>query len=87
MTASTPDMLDHVRHALGLTGDRTEAYRNYYAANPDDENMAAMVELGLFERLSRTAQGKLVYHRVTTGGMRAAGLDPDEINAHLEAKR
>lgn len=88
MTHITQDMLDDVRHALGLTGGRTEAYRNYYAANPEDENMAAMVKLGLFEKGPQTSWGKgLVYHHVTEAGMKAAGLDPETVNAQLEARR
>lgn len=81
----TKEQLGILRHALGYnaeTGTGSE-YRNHYAANPDDEPLPELVEMGLIQRGSQIPGG-LVYYHVTDAGKRVVREHRD-IEAELIA--
>ncbi len=63
-----------LRHALGLNEDGTgRAYRNYYAAEPNDKDCATLEQKGDMRSSSRTPlQGELKYYYVTGQGIKRA---------------
>lgn len=62
-------------HAMGINGtDAMPLYRNYYAAEPDDANLIALVDMGLMRR-SREIPGGLAYYHVTDEGKAVLAVD------------
>lgn len=62
-----------LRHMLGIDKPdeaRPEPYRNYYCANPGDEELAALEAAGAVERYS--TQGGYWWYRTTSAGRAAA---------------
>lgn len=70
----TQDQIHDIKHALGLNGGHVQPFRNYYCAEPDDENMAALVTAGMMKR-GRTIPGGLVAFHVTEAGAAAVGAE------------
>lgn len=82
----TPDQIDDIKHALGISGGKTKPYRNHYCTDADDENMCQMVEAGYMKR-GRTIPGGLVCFHVTDLGCEMAGvaLPADEkLRVHIK---
>ncbi len=68
----SPEELHILRHALGLQEDGSrKSYRNYYAAEPDDERLGVLVSNG-WMRHGRDVMGGLQYYHVTDEGIRIA---------------
>lgn len=79
MANPTPDLSaedrETILHSLGLTGGlRRWAYRNYFAADPANHQLARLSAAGLMGEYRATGTGALIYYRVTIAGMRAAGV-------------
>lgn len=66
------ELLDDIKHALGINGGRKTPYRNHYAAEPEDANMLKLVAAGLMRR-GRAIPGGLTYFHVTEAGAAAVG--------------
>lgn len=65
--AVTDDQLDILKHALAWPA----CYRNYYATEPDDTRLNALVDLGLMSKSGKVILGGLQYFHVTATGVRA----------------
>ncbi len=63
-SAATLEELAIMRHALAADHHSSPGFRNYYAAEPEDERLPAMEAKGLVKR-GRDIPGGLVYYHVT----------------------
>jgi hypothetical protein len=67
MTIPTSDQMHILLHSLGLDNRTDVPYRDYYATDPDDAALLAMVGKGWMSK-GRHIPGGLCYFHVTDGG-------------------
>lgn len=68
MEKAMSNQLHILRHSLGFKDDGSgREYRNYYAADPGDEDLNALVASGDM-KVGHSIPGGLIYYRVTNQG-------------------
>lgn len=70
----TPEQRRKLCHALGIDCACVEPTRNFYAEDPDDPDMNALVGLGYMQQ-GKTIPGRLVYFHVTEAGRNLLAVD------------
>lgn len=70
MSTPTTHQLEQMKHALDGSDRKGDWYRNYYADDPDDPSMSALVEMGMMRR-GRMIPGGSQYFHVTDAGKQA----------------
>jgi hypothetical protein len=70
MGTPTTHQIEQMKHSLDGSSGSGDWYRNYYADDPDDLDMCALVEMGMMKR-GRMIPGGLQYFHVTDAGKQA----------------
>jgi len=83
----TEDDIDTLRHMVGANGKaKDRGYRNYFATDASDPQMARLIEQGLATagRRQHKAMGGMAYFHATRLGCKVAGLTEKETDRAFE---